>query len=170
MGIPILGDILDSILGEAGDIVSEVVVDKDKRNEIRYKLEELKDRGNERLHEQMIAQAATNTAEAKHSSIFVAGWRPAVGWVCAAGLAVQVIILPFISGLADVTFPFDTELLILTMSGMLGIGGLRTYEKVKGVDTVSYPTKAPERPEGTPESILPPLYASGLPENAPWTT
>lgn len=167
MGIPIIGGILDDILGEVGDIVSEVVVDKDHRDAIGLELEKLRDRGNERLHEQMLAQAATNTEEAKHGSVFVAGWRPAVGWVCAAGLAAQVILLPLLSGLFGLTFPFDTELLLLTMSGMLGIGAMRTYEKVQGVETTPYPRKAPK--VKAPENILPPLYAAELPEDAPWT-
>ncbi len=169
MGIPILGDIIGDVIGSVGDIVSEAVVDKDKKLAIGLELEKLRDRANERVHEEMLAQAATNTEEAKHGSIFVAGWRPAVGWVCAAGLAAQVIILPLLDRIFHWTMPFDTELLLLTMSGMLGIGGMRTLEKIKGVSTNDYTDVPKGKKKGEPENILPPIYAAELPEDAPWT-
>lgn len=71
-------------------------------------------------------------------SIFVAGWRPYVGWVCGTGLAAQVIVFPLLDRIFGWTVPFDTELLLLTMSGMFGMGAMRTYEKVKGVSTNDY--------------------------------
>lgn len=166
MAIPILGDIIEEVIGGAKDIISEAVVDKDKKIAVGLELEKLKDRANERAHEQALAQAEINKEEAKHGSIFVAGWRPAVGWVCAAGLAAQVILLPLMDRIFGWSMPFDIELLVLTMSGMLGMGGLRTFEKVKGVSTNNY-TDRP-RPDDMPENILPPIYAK-LPEDAPWT-
>ena len=81
----------------------------------------------------------TNKAEAAQQSVFVAGWRPAIGWVCAAALAFQYLVRPFwLWGLAvwwpsaPVPPTLDGMLWELVM-GMLGIGGLRTLEKVKGV-------------------------------------
>jgi hypothetical protein len=168
MAIPILGGIIEDVIGSVGDIVSEAIVDKDKKIAVGLELERLRDRANERVHEQMLAQATTNTEEAKHGSIFVAGWRPAVGWVCAAGLAAQVILLPLLDRIFHWNMPFDTELLILTLGGMLGIGGMRTYEKTKGVSTNDY-RDVPDRPIGQPENVLPPLYAAELPEETPWS-
>lgn len=131
MAIPILSDIIDAV----GGLVSEVVVDKDKKAEINFKLAELADKAEQRVHEEVLAQLEVNKAEASHGSIFVAGWRPAVGWVCAAALAAQSIVLPLADRIFGWTMPFDTELLILTLGGMLGIGGMRSYEKTKGVST-----------------------------------
>lgn len=80
-----------------------------------------------------------NKAEAQHQSIFVAGWRPAIGWVCALALAFQYLIRPFWIWSITVWWPespipptLDGMLWELVF-GMLGIGGLRTLEKVKGV-------------------------------------
>ena len=159
MGLPILGDVIDAVK----DIVSEVVVDKDKKREIDLEITKIGDAAEQRLHEQMIAQTEINKVEAASGSVFVAGWRPAVGWVCAAGLAAQVILLPLVDRIFGWNMEFDTELLILTMSGMLGIGAMRTVEKIKGVSTNDY-TDVP----GRPTSILPPIYSAGLPEKTPW--
>jgi hypothetical protein len=157
MSVPILGDILDDVIGGVTDIVSEAIVDKDKKLQIQLELEKLRDRANERAHLEVLAQAETNTQEAKHGSIFVAGWRPFVGWVSGCGLAAQAIVLPLLSAIFGLTYTIDTELLILTLGGMLGIGGMRTFEKVRGVSTNDYS----DRPRtGEPENILP--------EDVPW--
>ena len=74
-----------------------------------------------------------NKAEAQHRSIFVAGWRPACGWVCALTLFCHYICFPFISTYTEYQTPvLDTTFLNTLLFGMLGIGGMRTYEKLKG--------------------------------------
>ena len=79
-------------------------------------------------------QLDINKAEAANPSLFVAGWRPAIGWVCAAALAYQYLARPLILGfgLTPMMPGLDDTLWQLLM-GMLGLGGLRTYEKVQGV-------------------------------------
>lgn len=89
----------------------------------------------------MKAQAAVNEAEAGTGSLFIAGWRPAVGWCCAAGVGTQFLgpLLTWGSTLAGhpVQFPtMDTGTLMPLLLGMLGIGGMRTYEKVTGAAKV----------------------------------
>ena len=145
MGIPILSDIIDAVK----DIVGEVVVDKDKKNEINYKLAELADKAEARVHEQVLAQIEVNKVEAASGSVFVAGWRPFVGWVCGVGLAAQVALFPLLDRIFNWKMAFDTELLVLTLGGMLGIGGMRTYEKVRGVSTNNY-NDVPSLPKETP--------------------
>jgi hypothetical protein len=164
LGVPILGDIIEDVIGSVGDLISEVVVDKDKRNEINLELEKIKDAASARISDERIAQIEVNKEEAKSGSIFVAGWRPFVGWVSGAGLAAQAILLPIIESVTGRAYTLDTTLLIFTLGGMLGIGGMRTFEKVRGVSTNDYT----DRPRGAPENILPPVYAA-LPEDAPWT-
>jgi hypothetical protein len=79
-----------------------------------------------------------NKAEARHQSLFVAGWRPAIGWVCAFAVAYQYLIRPGWVWIAGVWFPGTAvppgldDMLWELMFGMLGIGGLRTMEKLKG--------------------------------------
>lgn len=87
---------------------------------------------------QVIAQLQINAQEAAHPSIFVAGWRPWFGWVGGTGFLYAVLAQPLLAWLAAVKgWPvppvLDTDLLLTVAGGMLGIGGLRTYEKRKGV-------------------------------------
>lgn len=85
------------------------------------------------------AQAEVNKAEAVHASLFVAGWRPCIGWICAAGLGWHYLGMPFGLWLAAVVDPalvlpkFNDDGLMELVLGMLGLGGLRTYEKKVGV-------------------------------------
>jgi hypothetical protein len=105
----------------------------DERNQAKIKMTEL-------LQQPHILQALANIEEAKHPSVFVAGWRPAIGWTCWAGLTYHFLIYPF-AGL--IAFLFDPtlvlpvlvsvgELMTLVLS-LLGLGGMRSYEKTQGV-------------------------------------
>lgn len=85
-----------------------------------------------------LAQLEINAREAAHPSIFVAGWRPFVGWTCGVGLIYATVghnLLAWIAVARGWPEPpvVDADLLIYTLGGLLGIGGLRTIEKVKGV-------------------------------------
>jgi hypothetical protein len=88
---------------------------------------------------EMEGQVQINTEEAKHSSIFVAGWRPAIGWSCALAFAFLYVVGPVVVWVASwygvtVTLPqFNSADLMSLTFGMLGIAGFRTFEKVKGV-------------------------------------
>jgi hypothetical protein len=84
-------------------------------------------------------QLEINKTEAGSSSLFVSGWRPSVGWVCSAALVFQFILAPLITWGAlllgsKVVFPvLDTGTLVSLLMALLGIGGLRTLEKLNGV-------------------------------------
>lgn len=80
-----------------------------------------------------ILQAEINKIEAQHRSIFVAGWRPAIGWVCAVSLAYPFIINPTIQWWTGAPGPeMPTEALMSVIFSLLGLGGMRTVEKIKG--------------------------------------
>jgi hypothetical protein len=85
------------------------------------------------------AQSKINEVEAAHSAIFVAGWRPFVGWTCGAAFAYHYVIQPMLLFLAalfgkSITLPaFSMESLLTVLLGLLGLGGLRTYEKHRGL-------------------------------------
>jgi hypothetical protein len=85
------------------------------------------------------AQVDTNKIEATSASLFVSGWRPFVGWTCGAAFCMNVVVIPAINvvliakGLPEVHVALDTALIASTLFGMLGIGGFRTIEKIKGV-------------------------------------
>lgn len=85
-----------------------------------------------------LGQLEVNKAEAT-TDMFRGGWRPAVGWVCVVGLAYQFILqplLPWVVALSGAQVPplpaIDNETLMVLLTGMLGLGGLRTIERVKG--------------------------------------
>lgn len=84
------------------------------------------------------AQAATNTAEAATDK-FRGGWRPACGWVCVAGMGYEFLLRPLlpwlVNSLGAHTAPLpaiDSESLMVLLAGMLGLGGFRTFERLKG--------------------------------------
>ena len=85
-------------------------------------------------------QIQTNIEEAKSTNWWVAGWRPAIGWVCGAGLAYAALVEPFARFAAKVWFNYtgdfpviDTDLTLQVMLGMLGLGAMRSAERIKGV-------------------------------------
>lgn len=86
-----------------------------------------------------LAQIGANTKEAESSSLFVAGWRPCIGWICGFALLYVSVLQPvaeFIANLYGYTGKFpeiDTSITMQVLFGMLGLSGMRTYEKTKGV-------------------------------------
>ena len=114
-------------------LISEFVEDVDKANALKAK-----------IFDQMaaidLAQIDVNKAGAQHRSIWVAGWRPAVGWICVVALAYHFIIHPIIISYAAYTgvdisnLPvFDIDSMLTIIFGMLGLGSLRSFEKYKGI-------------------------------------
>lgn len=77
-------------------------------------------------------QAEINKVEAQNRSMFVSGWRPFIGWVCGFAFAFHYIAMPLLLAYTDIKpVEFDTNSLFTVLMGMLGLGGLRTYEKLK---------------------------------------
>lgn len=100
-------------------------------------------------------QLEINKAEAQHKSVFVAGWRPAIGWVGAISLGYQFILYPFLTWFWSFAQakqfvptavtpppPLPSDTLWVILSGMLGIAGMRSFDKLKGTQTDSIPKKA----------------------------
>ena len=84
------------------------------------------------------SQLDINKVEAAHPSIFVSGWRPAIGWVCGAGCAWNWVLLPIakvllpLAGYVVAVSPADLSEMMPLLFGLLGLGGLRTVEKLNG--------------------------------------
>jgi|TARA_B100000902_G_C26769265_1_gene649534 hypothetical protein len=123
---------LEKLIDPISNILDKFVADKDLKQKLEHELKT-------ELHRANMAQIEVNKEEAKHRTVFVAGWRPFTGWVCASALAYHFILEPIIVfGLAlnniQLTLPqFDMGSLLTVLMGMLGLGGLRTYEKKQGL-------------------------------------
>lgn len=129
--LPILGNVLDKIFP-----------DPKTANEAKLKMMELAQQGElATLNADLqisLGQIDINKEEAKDPSLFKSGWRPAVGWTCVFGLVYSFIAYPFLvwfSNIYQIPIPptLDMGTLITMLGGLLGLGGFRTYEKVKGV-------------------------------------
>jgi hypothetical protein len=131
--------ILD-VIGVLNPIIDRVFPDPKDKLELQEKLATLADQEAQRDHENDMGQIATNNIEAASPSMFVAGWRPAIGWVGAFGLAYSFVVEPLSNWTARVVFHYadqlpnlDSSQLMTLVLALLGFGGLRTYEKVQGI-------------------------------------
>ena len=129
--------LLNRLIGPASQILDNFVEDKDQKAKLAHELATMADR---LAHEQQLAQIAINKEEAASGSLFKGGWRPFVGWVCGVAFCYHFILQPviiFIVSIIGVNVPdlpeFQMNTLLTVLGGLLGIGGLRTYEKQKGL-------------------------------------
>ena len=129
--------LLNSLIGPATQILDKFVEDKDQKAKLAHELATMADK---LAHEQNLAQMAINKEEAASGSLFKGGWRPFVGWVCGVAFCYHFIVQPviiFIIALTGINIPdlpsFNMNTLLTVLGGLLGIGGLRTYEKQKGL-------------------------------------
>jgi|TARA_R110000796_G_scaffold167330_1_gene284276 hypothetical protein len=129
--------ILGALIGPATEIIGKFVQDKDKAAQLAHDISTMADK---HAQQAMLAQIEVNKAEAASGSVFKGGWRPFIGWVCGVAFAYHFVIQPFIVfvvAAAGITIPdlpsFDMGSLMTVMMGMLGLGGLRSYEKKQGL-------------------------------------
>lgn len=127
--------ILAPLLELGGSIINRLIPDPEKKAAAELELLKMTQDGELK---QVLAQLEINAQEAAHPSLFVAGWRPAVGWTCVVGLLYQFILQPLLHWAATiydkpVPPPIDTETLAYVLFSLLGVGTLRTIEKVKKV-------------------------------------
>jgi hypothetical protein len=119
-----------------GGLLDKIIPDKDARTKAEHELNLLVKNGELEL---MLKQIEVNANEAKHRSIFIAGWRPCVGWVCALAFSYHFILQPIIVFAAavagtNIDLPeFDMGSLLYVLGGMLGLGGFRSFEKSRGL-------------------------------------
>ncbi len=128
---------IQALIAPVTGLLDKFIEDKDQKARLAHDIATMSEK-----HAQELAkgQLEINKAEASHKSIFVAGWRPFIGWTCGIALAWHFVLQPlimFLSVLFGLTLPelpaFDMGSLMTVLMGMLGLGGLRTYEKQKGL-------------------------------------
>ncbi len=129
--------LLNALLGPVTGLLDKFVEDKDKKAALAHEISTMADRHAQEL---ALAQVEVNKAEAASNSVWKGGWRPFVGWVCGAAFAYHFVLQPLaIFGLAayGMEVPplpnFDMGQLMTVLMGMLGLGGLRSFEKYKHV-------------------------------------
>ena len=118
--------IVNALIGPVSGLLDKFIEDKDQKNALAHEIATMSER---HAHEALKGQLEINKVEAAHKSLFVAGWRPAIGWVCMLGLLYNTIIANVLSIRIEVP-EVDTTLLVPVMMGMLGLGAMRSYEKV----------------------------------------
>lgn len=128
---------LESLIGPVSNLLDKFVEDKDQKARLAHDLATMAER---HAHELAQGQIEINKQEASHRSMFVAGWRPFIGWSCGVALAWHFVLQPvvvFAVAYLGVDIPalptFDMDSLMTVLLGMLGLGSLRTFEKTKGL-------------------------------------
>ena len=148
---------ISSIIDVGITLIDKLFPDKDKAELEKQKLRNLNDAAAiaakvkelEAIYELALQtdknQTTINKAEAKRDSLFIAGWRPFIGWICGIAVAFNFLLTPIINQLLTVLYNYGSieKLTLITsldmselwtvLLGMLGLGGLRTYEKLKNV-------------------------------------
>ena len=128
---------IQALIGPATELIGKFVEDKDQKNKLAHEIATMAER-----HAQELAkgQLTINAEEAKSRNVFVAGWRPFIGWTCGIALLAHFLIFPSADvvtaymGIEPVAYPaFDMDSLMTILLGMLGLGGMRSFEKSKGL-------------------------------------
>ena len=129
--------LITSLIGPVTGLLDKVIEDKDQKAKLAHEIATMSDT---HAQQALLAQLEINKAEAASGSLFKGGWRPAVGWICAIAFGYHFVLQPliiFVVTIIGVDIPdlpeFDMSTLLTTLGGLLGIGGLRTYEKQKGL-------------------------------------
>lgn len=144
MALPALA--IGGIVSTVADLIDDLHTSDKERLDAEIELRKLGLEEAKIEAELVHGQQVINQAEAQHASLFVAGWRPAIGWIGAAALAYQFVLYPFLVWAwtamqgagwmpADLKPPpiLDAEALWVILTGMLGLAGARTLEKIRGV-------------------------------------
>ena len=120
---------LQALIGPVAGLLDKVVPDKDVAAKLAHEIATMSEKHAQELS---LAQLAVNKEEAK-GNWFQSSWRPAVAWVCVVGMAINFLVSPLLSPLGIVVPQADTSVMMPVLMGMLGLGGLRSFEKTKGV-------------------------------------
>jgi len=119
--------LIDKLIAPVTSLLDKFIPDADTKQKIAHEIATMSER---HAQEIALAQIEVNKAEAG-GNWFQAGWRPATGWVCVAGFAVNFLISPLAAAFG-VTIPqADTAVMLPVLMGMLGLGTMRTFERVK---------------------------------------
>jgi len=126
--------LIDTVIGTIGSVLDKVIPDKNKRAEAQDQLQNLLTTQDFQI---ALEQIKVNAIEAQSDSVFKSGWRPSVGWICSIAFALHFVIFPLLNwvimlfGGQPILVPFHMDTLLTVLLGLLGMGTLRTVEKMK---------------------------------------
>ena len=141
---------LTSLLGgdlirEVGQTVRQVLPNESAKRDFDLKMAEIADKADERDTSILQAQIGVNNTEAANSNLFVSGARPFIIWVCGFGVAMEFILRPVVVAFGVNAFPhMDANLLLGILGPILGLGTMRTIEKINGVASGQVSRTKPE--------------------------
>ena len=128
--------IVKELVGPVTGLLSEFIEDKDQKARLAHEIATL---AQKEAHKNAALQLEVNKTEAAHKSLFVAGWRPFIGWTCGLGMFGNFITIPFANFVLallsyEIVIPLvPLETMMPVLMGMLGLGAMRSYEKTKQV-------------------------------------
>jgi len=126
--------LIDTIFSTISTVLDRVIPDKNAREKAK---EELERAINDQDFQIALEQIKVNAIEAQSESFFKSGWRPSVGWICSIAFGLHFVILPLFNyfimlcGQQPILVPFQMDTLLTVLLGLLGMGTLRTVEKMK---------------------------------------
>jgi hypothetical protein len=128
---------IQALIGPVTGLLDKFIQDKDLKAKLAHDIATMAEKHS---HENALAQIEVNKIEAASSDFFKSSWRPFIGWVCGVAFAYHFVLQPiiiFVVALFGAEIPalpeFDMASLMTVLGGLLGLGGLRTYEKSKGL-------------------------------------
>ena len=128
---------LQNLIGPVTGLLDKFIPDADEKAKLAHEIATMAEK---QAHEANMGQLEINKMEAQHRSVFIAAWRPFLGWGLSFAMIWHFVLVPMITfgfayaGVVPPDLPaFDMESLMTVLLGMLGLGGLRTFEKAKGL-------------------------------------
>ncbi len=121
---------LQALIAPVAGLLDKWIPDADTKQKIAHEIATMSERHAQEL---ALAQIKLNTEEAK-GNWFQSSWRPATGWVCVLGFAVNFLVSPLAAGVGVVIPQADTGTMMPILMGLLGLGGLRSFEKTKSIE------------------------------------
>jgi hypothetical protein len=119
---------LQSLIGPVTGLLDKFIQDKDQKAQLAHEIGTMAEKHGQEI---ALAQIALNTADAK-GNWFQSSWRPLCGHICVLGLAVNFLVSPIAAGFGVIVPQADMSVMMPVLMGLLGLGGLRTFEKTKG--------------------------------------
>lgn len=120
-----------SLIGPATKLIGKFVKDKDLQQKLSHDIATMAEKHAQEL---AVAQIKLNTEEAK-GNWFQSSWRPLIGWICGLSLAINYMISPICAGFGITIPQADMSVMMPLLLGLLGLGGLRSFDKLKKTDS-----------------------------------